>query len=192
MFGRKRGEPPTPKNAPVAEFSDPAVKYTLQGEWMTLALSKFEVSFSTRQEARYLDDPKAYGLVHFDFGRERLLRCALTLNREPDEPSYDRVGFAYFNRFLSKDDPHVLLEVVLADPRGKIESALQKTFEAAALSGNRFVHIAFRREKLDVDAVLADLQDRGNGRHPLTEISLRRQLTLPKAPAWSWLWSGDH
>lgn len=108
------------------------------------------------------------------------------------EAVYDRVGVAYFDRILDEDDPHVVLKVLLSDRRGKIEAALQNAFEFAALSGNRFVHIAFRREKLDADALIADLQDAGNGRHPLTEISLRRQLTLPRAPTWSWLWSKDH
>ena len=89
------------------------------------------------------------------------------------------------------EDPHVILRVVVADPRRKLEQALQSAFDSAANSNNRFVHIAFRREKLNVESVFADLQNQGHAGHPLTQISLPRQTILPHAPAWSWLWSKD-
>ena len=190
MFRSKDKSKPPGKNAPVATFADTIIKSSLQGEWLTLALSKFETTFSTKTDYRHLDDPKAHGLVHFHYGHDRVIRCELTLSSE-DEVKHDRVGYASYDRmgYDGDDDQHVILRVDLPDPRRKIEQALQAAFDSAALSNNRFVHIAFRREKLDVDAVFADLQDQGNAGHPLTQISLTRQTLLPQAPAWSWLWS---
>jgi hypothetical protein len=192
MFGNKDKPRPPKKNAPVATFADTIIKSSLQGEWLTLALSKLETTFSTKTDYRQFDDPKAYGLVHFHYGCDRVIRCELHLSSE-EEVKHDRIGWAAYDQIGIDGDSgqHVILRIFLPDPRRKIEEALHAAFDSAALSNNRFVHIAFRREKLEVDAVFADMQEKGDGYHPLTQISLIRQTILPQAPAWSWLWSRD-
>lgn len=65
MFGAKpRPEKPA-SNTPVAGFDDSVVKWALTGKWLTLALARFDSTFSTNSDFRYFDDPVAYGVVHF-------------------------------------------------------------------------------------------------------------------------------
>lgn len=102
------------------------------------------------------------------------------------------MGTAHLTTVNDPEAPYVLLEVDLADPRGKFEKALQSAFDGAAQSDGRFVHISFGREELDVEPLLAELKSEGYGAyHPLKTVSLKRQVVLPKAPGWSWAWSKD-
>lgn len=179
-------------NGPVTDFDHPAIKSALRGEWLTLALATFNTTYSTATTSRPFDDPKAHGVVHFQFGHSSLIRCELTLTSDAHDGRYDRTGHAYFELVDFDGDPYVILRASMPDPRQKIEKALQAAFSAAALSEYRFVHVAFRRKELDVEAVLAELKERRyGGDHPLTEISLRTRMVLSKAPTWSWLWSED-
>lgn len=190
MFGSKSKQKRQLANSPVADFNDPAIKWALRGNWLTLALSKFEVPIFSQNVLTYVDEPKAYGVVHFEHG-DRLLRCELTLSSEPSE-EYDRLGQASFERITDEDNSYVLLRVVLTDPRKKMERALQGAFDSAGGSGNRFVHVAFRREPPDIDAFLPELKEKNyGGYHPLTDISFKRLTILPSAPAWSWRWSQE-
>lgn len=194
MFGRKEKLSIPPKNSHVVDFEDPSVEYALRGEWITLALASFKTTFSTEPDlsrASRWDLPRANGIVHFDFGGERLLRCEVTLDDGSAEKNYGNVGWASLTRF-GGDDPYVLFQVRLSDPRGRIEKAINSAFESATLGRHRFVHISLKRAEMNVEPVLEELKAKGYGAsHPLNEVRLIRQSILPLAPEWSWAWSTD-
>lgn len=189
VFGKKQGAG-APRLKWVDKFDAAEVKAALRGRWLTLALARFDAPFSSRLDRDYLEPPAARGVVHFDIGYDSMIPAELTfLENEPFDRA--RVGNARFNFYNSVgDDPaHVLLEVRISDPRGKIAAALQEAFTSAALSQARFVHVSFRREELDQDAVAGALLEKGlGGSHDLTEISFSRTTHLSTAPSWAWSW----
>ena len=190
MFGAKLRSKRQSNHAAVANFDDPAISAALSGRWLTLALSRFDATYSSKSDFRYLNNPVAYGVVHFQVGFEKHLRCKVTLQRDPAAAARGRVGSASLTAFTDPKEPYVLLEVSFADPRGKIEKALQGAFDAASQSEERFVHISFGREQLKVEPLLVELKTKGYGAyHPLNCVYLKRQVLLPKAPEWSWAWS---
>jgi hypothetical protein len=175
------------------DFDAPEVERALKGEWLTLALSHFETKFTTRHDRHDFDYPAAHGLVHFEYGTFKNIRSRLILDEEPYEPQRGKIGRAHFNHMYGIEDiesGYVIMEVFVDDPRGIIAKRLQDAFDSAAISQNRYVHISFRREKLDVDAMLTELRQQGYGAdHPLTEVRLTRTTILSQAPPSSWTWS---
>lgn len=191
MFGSKKAAKPSPLE-PVTDFDDQAIKLALTGEWLSLALARLQTNFRTGYERHDWDEPSAQGVVHFETGFDRLIRAELHINTEPREETRGRIGRAHLTsmRELGGDPGFILLRVAIADPRGKITSALQDSFNSAALSGNRFVHVHFRREEPNFEAMLTELKESGYGAyHSLTEISFKRETILPKAPVGSWSWT---
>ena len=192
MFGGKGKAKGSITGQPVANMDHPLVKTALQGQWVTLALARFETTFSTVTELKSFDDPKAYGVVHLPFNSDSQIRCELTLLRDPADVDPTKVGAAYIEQMDDREDPHLVFRFYLTDPRGKIEKALQSAFDSAALSTTNFVHFSLRRTDLDVEAILSELKEKDHGGdHPLIGYSLTRKTTLPHAPAWSWRWSMD-
>jgi hypothetical protein len=113
------------------------------------------------------------------------------LDDRSTEKNDGNVGWASLTRFTG-DDPYVLFQVRLSDPRGRIEKAIHSAFESAALGRQRFVHMGLKRTEMNVKPALEELMAKGYGaRHPLNEVQLIRQTKLPLAPEWSWAWSAD-
>jgi hypothetical protein len=173
----------------VDNFQDPEIKLALRGEWLTLALSHFETTLTTSHFRSEFDCPAAHGVVHFEFGKLKMIRAKLTLIEEPDHIKREQVGHAHFTRMddiLDNERNYVLLEVFVDDPRGKISNMLHLAFESAALSQNRYIHVRLRRARLDIDPMLVELIDKGWGAdHPLTELKITRNINLPLAPVSS-------
>jgi hypothetical protein len=164
------------------------VKSALMGESFTLALSRFENTFSSRDDWRPKEAPVARGVVHFEGGTDLVIRSEVTFSEGSDEAKPGYIGGAQLHRAGTDDDPYVIMGVELHDPRGKLAAQLQAAFDSAALSQNRFVHVTFTRPNTDIVSVLADLADGGNAYHLITDIFIRRETILPQAPAWSWAW----
>jgi hypothetical protein len=193
MFGPKT----KPVHQPhVADFSDEAVKRALTGEWLTLALARF----ASTTVIKAFDDgrrpePAGQGVVHFPYGMDRMLRAELILYSDPE--AKPRIGVASFDS-MRKDATtdsgveQVTMVVRVSDPHGTFKEALHRAFLHSAASAERFVHVNFRREKLDPDAFIPGLIEKNYGAyHDLTEAQVSRQTLLPNAPRWGWSWSAE-
>jgi hypothetical protein len=83
-------------------------------------------------------------------------------------------------------------QILRCDPHGTFKEALHRAFLHSAASAERFVHVNFRREKLDPDAFIPGLIEKNYGAyHDLTEAQVSRQTLLPNAPRWGWSWSAE-
>lgn len=192
MFGHKAKQASGVRVADSFEGHD--VERSLRGEWLVFALSRFETSFTSRYDRSDSDFPVASGIVHFDHGTNVAIPAQLTLlENEPTERG--KVGTAYYSS-MSGDAGGlklIVMEVAVNDPNGKIAKALQDAFDSAALSEERFVHVTFKRAKLDPEEHLPALKGSGYGAyHDLTEIQFKRRTQLAKTPTWSWLWTRDY
>lgn len=193
MLGRKKKAADAPKSAWADSYDGAEIEAALRGEWLTLALAQFESGFTTSFEPHRLDPPIARGVVHFNIGFRRLIPAQLTLHQEEpvDRARVGRARFNYFNA-LADEPAHVVLEVAVNDPRGKIAAALHDAFLSAAASQLRFVHVSFRRQEPDAEAILGELRERKyGGGHDLSDISFTRKVSVPSAPAWAWKWHRD-
>lgn len=188
-FGKSKA--PT-AGAPVSDITEWMVKSALQQEWFTLALSRFQNPFSTEHELGRWDRPLATGLVHFETGTDRVIRADLTFTGHEDKPRPGAIGGAFVHE-TGGENSHVVFSVQIHDPRGKLASELQAAFDSAALSKSRFVHVAFKRPKIeDLPAVMTALGGgRDNAFHPVTQMFIRRETILPEAPTWAWAWKRD-
>ncbi len=192
MFGHKAKQASGVRVADSFEGHD--VERSLRGEWLVFALSRFETSFTSRYDRSDSDFPVASGIVHFDHGTNVAIPAQLTLlENEPTERG--RVGVAHYNSMMGDAGglKHIVMEVAVNDPNGKVAKALQDAFDSAALSEERFVHVTFKRAKLDPAEHLPALKGNGYGAyHDLTEIQFKRRTQLAKTPIWSWLWTRDY
>jgi hypothetical protein len=194
MFGRKDKSSVPPESTHAIDFDDRSVGHALRGQWITLALASFKTTFSTEVDPLFptdWDSPCANGVVHFPFGGQKLLRCEVILDEASSGKNDGSLGWASLTR-IGGDDPYVLFQVRLSDPRGRIEKALHSAFASASLGRLRFVHMRLKRAELDVETALAELKANGFGAsHPLAVVKVIQQTTLPMAPEWSWAWSVD-
>ncbi|MFP5449043.1 MAG: hypothetical protein ACLGHU_09895 [Alphaproteobacteria bacterium] len=192
MFGSK--DKPSPGLKIAASFDTHEVKWSLTGEWLTLALSQFEQNYSSRHDRTDWDFPTAIGVVHFEHGTDFAIPVQLTLV-EDERPERGRVGTAHYD---SRNDyaggtEMVILKVAVKDASGKIAKALQDAFTSAAISEERFVHVTFKRGNLDpADFIPKLVENRYGAYHDLAEVHIKRRTHLAKAPAWSWLWKQNY
>lgn len=192
MFGSKDRQAQGLKIA--NSFDIYEVKRSLTGEWLTLALSRFEQNYTSRHDRKDWDFPTAIGVVHFDHGSDFVIPVQLTLT-EDEAPDRSKVGVAHYN---SRNDGNggtemIILEVAVKDASGKVAKALQDAFTSAAISEERFVHVTFKRAKLDPAEFTAELaENRYGAYHDLTEIQIKRRTHLAKTPSWSWLWKREY
>lgn len=190
MFGTKKSSEVV-SMAPVTDFDDPVIKATLSGNWLTLALSRLQTNYRSGYERHDWDEPSAQGVVHLDIGYDRVLRAELNISTQVSDPPRGQIGNAYLigAREATSRQSYVLLKAAIADPGGKITAALQDSFNSAALSGSGWVHVRLRREKLDLEAVMTDLNEKKYGaHHHITEVNFMCETILSKAPIGSWAW----
>lgn len=175
-------------------FDTYEVKRSLTGEWLTLALSRFEQNYTSRHDRRDWDFPIAIGVVHFEHGTDFAIPVQLTLV-EDEAPERGKVGVAHYNSRSGDDGgtEMIILEVAVKDAGGKIAKTLQDAFTSAAISEERFVHVTFKRAKLDPAEFIAELaENRYGAYHDLTEMQIKRRTHLARTPAWSWLWKREY
>ncbi len=192
MFGSKNKQRPGLKIA--NSFEAPEVKWSLTGEWLMLALSRFETTYTSRHDRKDWDFPTAIGVIHFDRGTDVAIPVQLTL-LEDRSPERGKVGVAHYDSRNSDagGTEMIILEVMLNDEGGRIAKALQDAFTSAAISEERFVHVSFKRAKLDPAEVVPELVEKLCGAyHDLTEMQIKRRTHLAKTPAWSWLWKREY
>lgn len=191
LFGKPKRQPLKATD----NFNARSVKYALQGKWLTLALSSFKTQFTTRDDDdRWIVNPVAHGVVHSEFGTDDILRASLTLVQDPSPRENPRFGRVFFQRMGPSGNypAFCVAEAFVNDPRGKIAAHLHAAFDSAAISDAQFLHVTFRREEQDVDAIVADLiENQHGGDHDLLDIQITRQAVLPKSPPESWLWGRD-
>ena len=192
MFGSKDKQAPGLKIA--NSFNTSEVRLSLTGEWLTVALSRFEQTYTSRHDRKDWDFPTAIGVVHFDHGSEVAIPVQITL-AEDETLERGKVGVAHYNS--RKGDAGgtemIILEIGLKDASGKIANALQDAFTSAAISEERFVHVTFKRAKLDPTEFVPELIEQHYGAyHDLTEVQIKRLTHLAKTPVWSWLWKREY
>lgn len=191
MFGSKDKQASGLKVA--NSFDTSEVRWSLTGEWLTVALSRFEQTYTSRHDRKDWDFPTATGVVHFDHGSDVAVPVQITL-AEDETPERGKVGVAHYN---SRNDGAggteiIILEIGLKDSSGKIAKALQDAFTSAAISEERFVHVTFKRAKLEPTEFVPELiEQRYGAYHDLIEVQIRRRTHLAKTPAWSWLWKRE-
>lgn len=193
MFGSKDRQGSGLKIANSFETSE--VEWSLTGEWLTIALSRFEQKFSSRYDRKDSDFATAIGVVHFDHGTNLAIPVELTLLE--DKPlGRGKVGVAHYNsqnRIRGDGTELITLEIAVNDKGGKVAKALQDAFTSAGISEERFVHVTFKRAKLDPAELVPDLIEKRYGAyHDLSEIQIRRRTHLAKTPAWSWAWKREY
>jgi hypothetical protein len=177
-----------------SSFEAHEVKRSLTGEWLTLALSRFEQNYTSRYDRKDWDFPTAIGVVHFEHGTDVAIPVQLTLV-EDEQAERGKVGVAHYT---SRNDDAggtemIILEVAVKDESGKVAKALQDAFTSAAITEERFVHVTLKRAKLDPAEFVSELIEKRYGAyHDLEEIQIRRRTLLPKTPAWSWLWKREY
>jgi len=180
-----------------SSLEDKAIEWTLRDEWLTLALSCLETTFTTRPDGE--TEAIALGLVHFDFGTESAIRARLTLIQEPPRREHtDRIGWFSIGVVEGRghDAGYVLAEVFIDDPRGRLLQKLQAAFDSAAASASRFLHASFRHtafpgRAVDLESVLAELRSKQFVERPITEMALSHQTVLAHAPPASWVWGAQ-
>lgn len=192
MFGSKDKQSPGMKIA--ASFDTHEVKWSLTGEWLMVALSQLEQTYSSRHDRTEWDFATAIGVVHFEHGTDFAIPVQLTLV-ENERPERGKVGTAHYDSrtgYAGGNDM-VILKVAVKDASGKIAKALQEAFASAAISQERFVHVTFKRENLDPTEFIPKLIEKRYGAyHDLTEVQIKRRTHLAKSPSWSWLWGQEY
>ena len=192
MFGSKDKQASGLKIA--NSFDIYEVERSLTGEWLTLALSRFEQKYTSRHDRKDWDFPTAIGVVHFETGTNFAVPAQLTLI-EDEAAERGKTGVAHYD---SRNDGKggteiIILEVAVKDADGKIAQARQDAFTSAAISEERFVHVSFRRAKMDPAEFIPELIEKRYGAyHDLIEIDIKRRTHLAKTPAWSWLWKREY
>jgi hypothetical protein len=175
-------------------FEAPEVERSLTGEWLTLALSRFEQNYTSRHDLKDWDFPTAIGVVHFGYRTDVAIPVQLTLV-EDELPERGKIGVANYTS-VSGDGggtAMIILKVSVKDKGGKIAKALQEAFTSAAITEERFVHVTMKRAKLDPTDFMQELIEKRYGaHHDLTEIQIKRRTQLPKTPTWSWLWKEEY
>lgn len=190
MFGAKKEVQGA--NLPVSDYDDPAIRsYFRRGQWVTLALSRVSIPFRT-DDNPYAPGFQAFGVVHFDYGHDRLIRTALRLVEGAADDG--RAGDMSFGYWSDERQPYAILNVTLYDRRKRLETAIKAAFQAAALSHERFVHLDLTREKDDrLEEHIEHLKVHKTGAdQKVTAVELAEKLVLPHSPKWSWVWSGEH
>lgn len=174
----------------VSAFDDQAIRWTVTGDWVTLALSRFQISVAA-VEHRSSPEPTAYGVVHQDHATANVLPTILTFNARPGIYKDDRLGTMGFDGKLPREgDPgYLMLRVSVNDPDGRLTRELDAAFQAAASCGERFVHVHLKRDRPDADAIMEGLATNGHGQSMIiTDVQFKRLSILPEAPDWSWKW----
>ncbi len=192
MFGAKDRQRDSLKVANNFEVNE--VRWSLTGEWLTVALARFEQTFTSRYDRQEDDFPKAVGVVHFDHASDVAIPVVVTLDEE-QEAERGKVGVAHYtsrNKLRGGGTELITLELRLNDKRGKIRRALQDAFTCAAISQERFVHVSFRRVNPATDRLVGELSKQRYGAdHDLQEVQIRQRTHLANTPSWAWAWERD-
>ena len=90
------------------------------------------------------------------------------------------------------EDRPLTLEVKLHDPERKYRHIAYNAMRDAAISGNRFMHLEIKTDRVDETEAIRSLQEKGYG-PPQRIYHLRffPQIILPNAPSWGWKRDGE-
>ena len=91
------------------------------------------------------------------------------------------------------EDRPLTLEVKLHDPERKYRHIAYNAMRDAAISGNRFMHLEIKTDRVDETEAIRSLQEKGYG-PPQRIYHLRffPQIILPNAPSWGWKRDGEN
>jgi hypothetical protein len=164
----------------------------LKGEWLTVALSFFKISFTTNSNEERPEPNVGIGVVHLisDYGKQ--LRVELRLWDHIEGLEYKEIGHSNIDHLNNhtNDKGYYILNINIFDKKSKISNAIRDAMITSSFSENRFVHIFLKREVTDVNNELLHIRENKYGKYyKIYELKMEEKIILPKSPSQSWSWS---
>ena len=131
------------------------------------------------------------GVVHEQTMYEKRIWCQVRFDNEI--PMDDFVGSCFLTHVdadkpkLLREKQRLLFEVWISDPTMEWRQRAYEHVRDAALSNAQFCHFTVQMEKLDSEAAVMAVREKGYGPSmKVRSFSMQRQIVLPKAPEWGW------
>lgn len=183
--------------------NEPDIRHIIEMKEITLALAEMvvDVEFglhdeSSKKVTNFAGDIFSrrgfIGVVHLHSDAMIWARLNLT-KREIKSPYLGKVEFHYWKdvKYLKYPifERQLFVQVEIHDEHGIIFDSLKEALRDAAISDYRFIHFNLQLEDISADSAVVEMKEKGHFAVGIKSVSYAHQITLSKAPVWSWQWS---